>query len=45
MVAAGIRELFPTRSPAADGENDMAPQVFASNLAQKAIKNLLSLPF
>jgi hypothetical protein len=40
LVAAGIRDLLPTRSPATSDEEALAPQVFASKLAQDAIKNL-----
>jgi hypothetical protein len=40
LVAAGIHELLPTRSPAAPKEEAKATDVFASDLAKDAIKNL-----
>jgi hypothetical protein len=40
MVAAGIRELLPTRLDATDTEKDKATDVFASNLVKDAIKKL-----
>jgi hypothetical protein len=40
MVAAGIRELLPTRLDATDTEKDKATHVFASNLVKDAIKKL-----
>jgi hypothetical protein len=40
MVAAGIRDLLPTRSPATPEEENKATEVFASNIAKDAIKNL-----
>jgi hypothetical protein len=42
LIAAGVRGLLPTRSqsPATDDEKGMAPQVYASDIAQDAIKNI-----
>jgi hypothetical protein len=40
MVAKGIRDLLPTRSPATSEEEDKATEVFASDIAKAAIKNL-----
>jgi hypothetical protein len=40
MVATGIRELLPTRSPATPAEEAKATEVFASDLAKDAIKKL-----
>ena len=40
MVAAGIRDLLPTRSPATPEDEAKATEVFASDIAKDAIKNL-----
>jgi Peptidase family C25 len=40
LVAAGLRDLLPIRSPATDDDEDKAPEVFDSAIAKGAIKNL-----
>jgi len=40
MVAAGIRDLLPTRSAATDAEKDIATQVYDSDVVQNAIEKL-----
>jgi hypothetical protein len=40
LVAAGIHDLLPTRSPATREEQDMATKVFGSDLVTDAIKDL-----
>jgi hypothetical protein len=45
MVATGIRKLLPTRSPATHEEEAYATKVFASDIAQDALKNLKGFRF
>ena len=45
MMAAGIGKLLPTRSPAKPEDEAKATEVYASKLAQDAIKDLKGFSF
>jgi hypothetical protein len=45
MMAAGIRQLHPTRSPATREQKAKANEVFASKVAKDAMKNLKGFSF